>query len=214
MKEFDELYNLVKHLRSDKGCPWDREQTSESISFDLVEEAYEINDAIIKKDNKKLLEELGDLLFLVLMHIIIKEEEGSFSIKDVIKHVNDKMIYRHPHVFGDRNFNALDELLQNWEQSKQNPFETIPETLPALLMGQKILEKIKRIEKPENCEEFLKNKIKELEQNLPSNIIEFLTLIAEFTCRGKNAEKTLREYLIQIKENLAKKYDSSEPNNI
>jgi len=75
MKEFDELYELVKYLRSDKGCPWDRQQTSESIAFDLIEEAYEINDAIEQNEKEKILEELGDLLFLVLMHIRIKEEE-------------------------------------------------------------------------------------------------------------------------------------------
>ena len=209
MKEFDELYELVKYLRSDKGCPWDRQQTSESIAFDLIEEAYEINDAIEQNEKEKILEELGDLLFLVLMHIRIKEEEGAFTLEELLKRVKEKMILRHPHVFGNKS-SALSDVLENWEKSKKNPFATIPNSLPALLMGQKIIEKVKRLNKGNQCESLLRKEIEEAKLPAPEEIKKILEVLTTYTCKGQNAEKELRSYLIQLRKILSEKYSNYE----
>ncbi|MEO0285569.1 MAG: MazG nucleotide pyrophosphohydrolase domain-containing protein [candidate division WOR-3 bacterium] len=202
MKEFDELYEIIKYLRSEKGCPWDRQQTSETISFDLVEEAYEVNDAIESKNMEKLREELGDLLFLVLMHIRIKEEEGAFTLGEILANTKEKMIYRHPHVFGDRKFQNIHQLLENWEKTKINAFKTIPDFLPALLQGQKIIEKVRRLNPDMNPEEiynFLTKNIDELDKNEQ----EILQALINATFNNKPLEKSLRSKFIKLKKNLA-----------
>ncbi len=204
MKEFDDLYEVIKYLRSEKGCPWDREQTSESISFDLIEEVYEINDAIESKNIDKLKEELGDLLFLILMHIRIKEEEGRFTLEEILSNVKEKMIYRHPHVFGKRNFNNLKELLENWEKSKEYPFESIPDYLPALLMGQKIVEKIKRLN-PELDKEKVYSMIISNIQNFDEYDEKIIHLIIDASYSGKNLEKDLRQNFVLLKRKLSEK---------
>ncbi|MEO0247389.1 MAG: MazG nucleotide pyrophosphohydrolase domain-containing protein [candidate division WOR-3 bacterium] len=202
MKEFDELYEIIKYLRSEKGCPWDRQQTSETISFDLVEEAYEVNDAIESKNMEKLREELGDLLFLVLMHIRIKEEEGAFTLGEILANTKEKMVYRHPHVFGDRIFQNINQLLENWEKTKINAFKTIPDFLPALLQGQKIIEKVRRLNPDMNPEEiynFLTKNIDELDKNEQ----EILQALINATFNNKPLEKSLRSKFIKLKKNLA-----------
>ncbi|MDI6850596.1 MAG: MazG nucleotide pyrophosphohydrolase domain-containing protein [bacterium] len=211
MKEFDELYELVKYLRSEKGCPWDRQQTSNSIAFDLIEEAYEINDAIECDEREKILEELGDLLFLILMHIRIKEEEGVFTLQQVLKRVREKMISRHPHVFGEKS-SALSDVLENWEKSKENPFDTIPNSLPALLMGQKIVEKVKRLNKGSDCRSILNRTIEKAELSAPQEIKKIMETLIDYTCQGKNPEKDLRNYLIKLKKLLSDKYLKSNKN--
>ncbi|HDM76211.1 MAG TPA: hypothetical protein ENG51_07035, partial [Deltaproteobacteria bacterium] len=100
----ERVYELVKRLRAPDGCPWDRKQTNYTIRYDLVEEAYEVIEAIEAGNDMALREELGDLLFLVLMHIRIGEEEGRFKLEDVTEGIINKMISRHPHVFGDVKF--------------------------------------------------------------------------------------------------------------
>ena len=206
MREFNELYELVKYLRSEKGCPWDRQQTSQSIAFDIIEEAYEINDAIEKNEREKILEELGDMLFLILMHIRIKEEEGAFTLTEVLKKVKDKMISRHPHVFGNKS-SDLTDVLENWEKTKKNPFETIPDSLPALLMGQKIFEKVKRLNKGEDCEASLQRELDYADIPAPEEVQKIIEILTKYTCKGKNAEKEVRDYLIKLKKHLGKKYN-------
>ena len=139
------LYNLVKRLRGPDGCPWDRKQTNKSLKNDLVEEVYEVIDAIEKGDDDSLKEELGDLLFLILMHIRIKEEEGSFTLEEVTQGIIDKMIYRHPHVFGDVKFDNEEDLLKNWEKSKKGKsIKEFPLNQPALLGLERLIKRIKR----------------------------------------------------------------------
>ena len=122
MQIFDEFRQTIAHLRSEKGCPWDREQTHESLKLACIEEAVEVIAGvdILSAGNKadNLKEELGDLLLQVMMQSQIAEEEGLFSIEDVIKTVNDKMIRRHPHVFGELKLEASDEVLKNWQEIK------------------------------------------------------------------------------------------------
>lgn len=119
MEKFDEFVATIAALRSENGCPWDRKQTHESLKECLVEETGEVLEAIDKKDDANLCEELGDVLLQVVMHAQIAAEEGRFTIEDVISGVNEKMIRRHPHVFGDIKVSSVEEGLDLWEQIKQ-----------------------------------------------------------------------------------------------
>lgn len=142
------LIALIKKLRSPDGCPWDREQQKEDIGKYLLEESYEVVDALETKNPQALKEELGDLLFQILFIGEICTESGLFSLEDVMDGIHEKMIRRHPHVFGDTNVNSVQEVKYNWQQIKQeerkntvdgdNPFSGIPRSLPALRKAQKI----------------------------------------------------------------------------
>lgn len=123
MEKFDEFVATIAALRSENGCPWDRKQTHESLKECLVEETGEVLEAIDKKDDANLCEELGDVLLQVVMHAQIAAEEGRFTIEDVISGVNEKMIRRHPHVFGDIKVSSVEEGLDLWEQIKQQEKE-------------------------------------------------------------------------------------------
>lgn len=120
---FDELYSVIKKLRAKDGCPWDQEQTHMSLKAACIEEAAEVIAGINIYDKtgnaENLKEELGDLLLQVMMHACIAEEEGLFSIEDVIKGITEKMIRRHPHVFGDTVVSDSEEVLKNWEEIKK-----------------------------------------------------------------------------------------------
>ena len=149
--DFDSLVSLLAVLRSDNGCPWDKAQTHESIRKCLIEETYEVVDAIDKDNATSLREELGDLLFQVLFHSQIEDEKGNFNIDEVINEVCNKMIYRHPHVFGDRKAD-IDQVPINWDELKKKEknyasvsetFKNVPDSLPALLKCQKIVNKAK-----------------------------------------------------------------------
>jgi MazG family protein len=117
--DFQELVAIMSRLRSPHGCPWDREQTHSTLRTYLIEEAYEVLDALDSTDDAKFAEELGDLLLQVLFHAQIAHEEGRFDISAVIREIRDKMIRRHPHVFGTTKANTPAEVLRNWEQIKQ-----------------------------------------------------------------------------------------------
>lgn len=151
---FDQLVQVVATLRSEDGCPWDREQTHETLKSDLIEETYEVIEAIDARDADKLREELGDLLMQVMLHGQIAKDQGDFSINEVVRSITDKLIRRHPHVFGDVNVNGTEEVLQNWEaikrseagyEDRQFVLDGVPEHLPSLLRAQKIQRKAARI---------------------------------------------------------------------
>jgi tetrapyrrole methylase family protein/MazG family protein len=146
-KSFDDLVQLMARLRAADGCPWDRKQTHESLKPYLVEEAYEVLEAIDHADIMRLREELGDVLLQVIFHAQIGAEQDTFSIEDIIRTLADKLVRRHPHVFGtaDQKQDALDAdgVKLRWEQIKRNErmekghdtsaLEGVPKTLPALL---------------------------------------------------------------------------------
>ena len=115
---FDQFCNIIAKLRAPDGCPWDRKQTAESMKKSLLEEAQEAVDAIDKKDDENLAEELGDVLLVVAMITRIKEEEGKFAMADVLAGVNEKLIRRHPHIFGDAKATTPEEVLKLWNQVK------------------------------------------------------------------------------------------------
>ena len=116
---FDKFCNIIEKLRAPDGCPWDRKQTAESLKKSLLEECGEALEAIDKKDDENLCEELGDVLLVVGMIARIKEEEGKFNISDVLSGVNSKLIRRHPHVFGDAKASSPEEVLKLWNQVKE-----------------------------------------------------------------------------------------------
>src|ERR1700751_2949833 len=116
--DFEKLVAVMSRLRAPNGCPWDREQTHATLRTYLIEEAYEVLDALDSTDDSKFAEELGDLLLQVLFHAQIAHEEGRFDISDVIAEIHDKMIRRHPHVFGAAKANTAAEVLRNLEQIK------------------------------------------------------------------------------------------------
>src|SRR5438270_7146778 len=115
---FERLVTLQARLRAPNGCPWDREQTQETLRTYLIEEAYEVLDAMKSGDDAKFANEMGDLLLQVVFHSQIATEQGRFTVADVIREVHEKMVRRHPHVFGEKRAKNAAEVLRNWEQIK------------------------------------------------------------------------------------------------
>ncbi len=152
---YDALQEIVAHLRAPNGCPWDREQTHESLTGTLLEEAYETVAAIESGDTALLVEELGDLYLNVAMQVQIAAEEGEFRLADVVGHIVAKLIRRHPHVFGDVAVDGVDQVLHNWEAIKraerqangrtESALDSVPKALPALLQAQTYQRRAARI---------------------------------------------------------------------
>ena len=145
---FRTLVNIVERLRATDGCPWDKEQTHESLKRTLVEECYEVLEAIDSKDAAKLSEELGDILIQVAFHC---QMAGEFSVEDVLAKANQKLIRRHPHVFGDVVVRDARDVERNWEKLKEQegpkklPVEGIPKELPALAYAQLMQDRVSRV---------------------------------------------------------------------
>lgn len=144
--------NLIDVLNRVKvGCPWDREQTMESLKMLTVEECYELVDAVTNQDSDNIKEELGDLLMHIIFYSALAEEEGKFSIADVAQSEADKLIYRHPHVFGDVTVGSTDEVLTNWEKLKKKKkkeggvLSGVPTALPALIKAYRMQHKAANI---------------------------------------------------------------------
>lgn len=153
---FERLYSIVARLRAPGGCPWDREQTLDTLKPCLIEESYELLDVMGGDDKAGHAEELGDVLLQVVFQALIREEKKDFNITDVINGVADKLVRRHPHVFGDVSVNGADEVLKNWEQIKKHEkkgadggprsaIAGVPETLPSLLRAQRVQAKAARV---------------------------------------------------------------------
>ena len=145
MEEFQELVEVIARLRAKDGCQWDREQTHSTLRPNMIEEAYEAVDAIDDNDLKHLQEELGDVLLQVLLHSQIASEEGAFSIEDVSRELKEKLIHRHPHVFGNVKVNSTDDILNNWDKLKaeekthrKSAMDGISKAQSALMSAQKI----------------------------------------------------------------------------
>ena len=150
MNYLEELIKTIEILRSPQGCQWDREQTHQTIRQNMLEEAYEAAEAIDENNPEHIKEELGDVLLQVVLHSQIAKDNGHFDIQDVAKMLNDKLIHRHPHVFGDIKTNDTKEILANWEKLKleekkdrKRTLDGIPK-LPALLKAMKISKKAVR----------------------------------------------------------------------
>jgi MazG family protein len=150
-----ELLDIMAKLRSPEGCPWDREQNHMTLRFHAVEEVYELVDSIEAGDDHEMLEELGDLLLQVVFHCQLAKERGAFDFEKVTRNIADKLIRRHPHVFGDVKVKNVDEVWANWEKIKRaekhgtkherpSALDGIPKHLPALLRAEKLVKKARK----------------------------------------------------------------------
>ncbi|MBI4853454.1 MAG: nucleoside triphosphate pyrophosphohydrolase [Acidobacteria bacterium] len=178
---FDQLVEVINKLRSPGGCPWDREQTHNSLKPMLLEEAYEVIEAIEENDDKELSSELGDLLLQVVFHSQIASETERFTIKDVIEKVHDKMIRRHPHVFGDEEASSSAEVLRNWEaikaaekaasgKKKSSMLDNVSTSMPALMEAFQMTSRVARVHfdwpSVKDCFDKLSEEISELKTEI------------------------------------------------
>jgi|TARA_B100001079_G_scaffold45674_2_gene37014 tetrapyrrole methylase family protein/MazG family protein len=145
--KFSELVGIVKRLKAPDGCPWDREQTNASLLPYFLEEAYEVIESVDNENWPELKEELGDILLHAVFQAAIAEENGHFTIEESLKNVNEKLVRRHPHVFGDAEADAAFHAKQNWEAAKhkekkrESRLDGVPKTLPALIRAQRLQQK-------------------------------------------------------------------------
>ncbi len=211
-KKFDELIQVMARLRAPGGCPWDREQTYESLAPYLLEEAFESFDAIqdaAAGEPANLREELGDLLLQIIFHSQIAEELGDFTIEDVCATISEKMILRHPHVFGDVKFDTANEVLQNWdelkkaeraitkkdEKTKNSILDEVPLVFPALIEANKLTKKAAKVG-------FDWENIEQIFDKLNEETAELKEAISE----DKNIEEELGDLLFVV-VNLARKLE-------
>ena len=146
-EQFEELVRIVEKLRGPDGCPWDKEQTHASLLPFFLEEAYEVIETVDEENWKTLSEELGDILLHAVFQTSIGEENGEFTMKETLKGINEKLVSRHPHVFGDKQADNAFHAKQNWEAAKQKEkgresrLDGVPKTLPALIRAQRLQQK-------------------------------------------------------------------------
>jgi uncharacterized protein YabN with tetrapyrrole methylase and pyrophosphatase domain len=210
-----DLLKVMAKLRSPSGCPWDREQTPMSLRRHAIEEVYELIDAIESRDDHEMAEELGDLLLQVVFHCQMADERGAFDFEKVTRHLVDKLVRRHPHVFGKTKVKNVDEVWANWEKIKRaekhgtkrarhSALDGIPKHLPALLRAEKLVKKA--------------HKAKLLANGKPRRLLEKNTLakqlfaLAEFAqARGWCAEELLREEIQRVEKQLRRREQAGLP---
>src|SRR6266576_1473229 len=207
----EDLLKVMARLRSPTGCPWDREQDHKSLLFHAVEEVYELMDAIEAGDDHEMLEELGDLLLQIVFHCQVAKERGAFDFEQVARHITDKLVRRHPHVFGELKVKDVDEVWANWEKIKHaekhgtrharpSALDGIPKHLPALLRAEKLMKKARRAKL---LNEPKKNR-KLTRSALAGQLFELATCAQS---RGWSAEELLRRE-IKKQESLLRRRES------
>lgn len=194
MKEFEELLKIADRLLGPEGCPWDREQTFFTLQPYLLEETHELIEAIDTENPKKISEELGDVLYALVFIAKLGEKEKIFTIPEAIHSVSEKLIRRHPHIFGDKKISSTDDVVSNWEEvkkkeGKKSPISDIPPTLPALSRAQKVIHKMRR----------QKNSI--VEEKIADDLGQRLwDLVKEADSLGIDAESALRRICLSYEE--------------
>jgi len=178
-KSFDDLVELARYLRSPEGCPWDREQSLDTVTPYIIEEAFETVQAIELKDKDEIIEELGDLFFQVIFASQIASEDGEFDVYEVINRLHNKLVRRHPHVFGDEKAKDAEEAIKTWhkqklkEKSRKRRLLEIPRTMPSLLRAHRVGEKASQVGFDwKSAEEVLpkvKEELSELEIEIQNN---------------------------------------------
>lgn len=179
LDSFQTLVEVVEKLRGPNGCPWDKEQTHQTLTRFAIEEAHELAEAIDSGNLNHIKEELGDLLLQVVLHSEIARQDGSFTLKDVIEEISEKMVRRHPHVFGENRLSSSEEVKKQWtkikSEERQKPQDSfnLPAGVPALLAAQKIGEKTKQFDFDfadlNQSFEKVKEELQELEEAIKSN---------------------------------------------
>lgn len=183
--DVDDLVRIVRILRSPNGCPWDKVQTHQTIRQDFIEEVYEAVEAIDENDTEHLKEELGDVLLQVVFHCVLEEEKGNFDLADAANDVCQKMILRHPHVFGNIKADTPEEVLANWDKIKMESkdqkssgesMESISKTLPSLMRAEKLNKKAERAglpsEAPNRIIDDISKQLEELKGDISENKTE------------------------------------------
>lgn len=178
-KRFEDVVELSRHLRGPEGCPWDREQTLRTLRSFIIEEAYEVVQAIEEDDTEELREELGDLLYQVIFASQLSNEEGKFCIEDVVDRLYYKLVKRHPHVFGEERAKDAEEAVKRWhgekmkEKTRRRNLLQIPRSMPALLRAQRVGEKASQVgfdwEGSVDVMEKVKEELEELENAIKSD---------------------------------------------
>ncbi len=201
-----DLLKIMKVLRSENGCPWDKVQTHESIRTDLIEEAYEVCEGIDANSPDMLREELGDLLMQVVFHSEIEEEAGHFNFDDVCDEICKKLVYRHPHVFGEITVKDTDDVLKNWDALKKaskhqdsysDTLESVPKNFPALLRGEKVCKRASRAgigeEDAGKCADDIIKDIKQLcDSNFEGNIEQNQQIVGNILLKFCNLNRILK----------------------
>jgi tetrapyrrole methylase family protein/MazG family protein len=177
--DLKKLVDIMAALRSEKGCPWDKEQTRGSLKPFLIEETYEVLEAIDEGDPDKIREELGDLLFQIIFHAQIGKERREFDINDVIQGISEKMLARHPHVFGEEQYDTSQGVLDRWEEHKKKEgkmresiLDGIPRELPSLLRAHRLQDRASRIG-------FDWNKVEDVLEKVEEEVEEFKNALRE-----------------------------------
>jgi tetrapyrrole methylase family protein/MazG family protein len=185
-KKFIELVNVVRTLRGPNGCPWDKEQNLYSLKANIIEEAYELVEALDEKDIENIKEELGDLLLHVVFHSVVAEEAHLFTLQDVLDKIKNKLIYRHPHVFGNVEIKDSNGVLKNWEKIKRTEkaerksvLDGIPKALPSLSVALKLQKRAELFgfdfEKLDDALKKVEEELKELKDTIESNDRELIS---------------------------------------
>jgi XTP/dITP diphosphohydrolase len=194
----EELIAVLEHLRAPGGCAWDREQTHASLVQYLVEETYELVDAIEAGDDAELVEELGDVLYQVIFHSDIAAEEGRFTLDDVAAHMTAKMVGRHPHVFGDAVADTPDAVMARWDELKkvekpgrESVLDGIPQGMPALALATKLVGRAEKVGLSPAAAEVVPASETELGD-------ELLATVVAARAAGLDAERALRDALRRL----------------
>lgn len=203
MKEFSELLDVARILNGPDGCPWDRVQTFQTLRTYVLEEAHELLEAVDENDLENIVEELGDLFYTVIFYAKIAEREKLFSLENVIHVLKEKLIRRHPHIFGEEKGASVEEVIHKWDKIKQEEkkerkslVDGIPKTLPSLQRAQKILERMKK----KNIEgDPLKAASRSDE--LGNGILE---IVKQAVSEGVDIESAFREVLKKQEDNLVR----------
>lgn len=224
LREFEGLIKVVEFLRGPDGCPWDKEQTHETLTRFAIEEAHELADAIDRGDQAEIRDELGDVLLQVVLHSEIARQDGRFDIFDVIQAIGEKMVRRHPHVFGDVVAKSSEVVLKNWAEikdaekaGKPKPLFDMPKSMPALLRAVKIGEKTKKVDfdwdNPTQCWDKVEEELGELQSALKSGdkiateaeFGDLLFSLAQWARHsGIDPEQALRKTNVSFEDRFAK----------
>jgi MazG family protein len=206
MEEFKDLIGIIEHLLGPDGCPWDKEQTLESSRGALIEEAFEVVEAIDLNESENLKEELGDLFFNVIFLSKLAEKEGHFNVQQVLSTISEKLIRRHPHVFGNAEVQNTEEVVHQWEaikkeekekQSRESLLDGIPKDLPSLFRAEKMLKKFQK-----TGYDWQKAFTSTNKEDLAGK--ELLELIQKVVKNGVEPEAALRKLLSQLDQDFRK----------
>lgn len=215
MKEFDALIAVAERLLGPKGCPWDLEQNFYTLQPYILEEAHEVVEAVDSGENQKICEELGDLLYTIIFYSRLAEKEGLFKMEDLLNGVKEKLIRRHPHIFGEEEINEASEVIERWDaikkeeaghRDRKSALDGIPERLPLLMRAQKLLKKIKK------ANYSFKSSLDEGEALTEAEAgQEILNIILKAQKGGVECESALRRQLNALESEFRKWEESAGP---